>query len=235
MPSTNGIVVTFSRPTDFGREAEWCGWYDDEHIPETVGVSTGAWVATRFETVERPPLFSAPVGFTHMTIHEFEDIERDGPRFADQLTWLREESRLHPLHAVIGFDVFRAVGRFSDKPEPSAALRGHVFAYTMANDAGAEDEWNAWYDAVHVPDMMKSGAFSATTRWERLARAPFGPNFLTLYDVELDDVGEAVVLSGSVMPGIIEAGRLHECHAGGLRSAVRAVGRHGGRGYRSDG
>ncbi|MCB0971534.1 MAG: hypothetical protein KDA97_08465 [Acidimicrobiales bacterium] len=230
MGQTNGIAVTFSRPTDFTREAEWDEWYDDQHLPDTVGESSGAWVVTRFETVERPPLFSAPVGFTHMTVHEFTDVDEQGPRFVERLRSLRSEGRIHPLHAVIGLDVFRAVGEWSAKPAPSDALVGHVFAYTMANDLAREEEWNQWYDAVHVPDMMEADAFSATTRWERLDRTEFGPNFWTLYDVELPDVSEAVARSGAVMPGIIERGRLSDLHAGGLRCALEATGRYGGAG-----
>src|SRR4051812_2871821 len=175
MPQTNGIALTFSRPTDFSREAEWAEWYDDVHLPDTVGSTTGAWVATRFEAIDRPPGAAPPVGFSHMTVHEFEDVDRDCTRFIERVRSLRTEGRVHPIHTIIGLDVFRVFGRWNAKPEPSDELRGHIFAYTMSNDADAEAEWNEWYDGTHVPDMMSAGVFTATTRWERLDRPAFGP------------------------------------------------------------
>jgi hypothetical protein len=234
MPHTNGIAITFSRPTDFTRETEWAEWYDGEHLPDTVGPATGAWVATRFESIDRPPGAAPPVGFSHMAVHEFEDIDRDGGRFLDHIDALRAGSRMHPVHTIIGLELFRIFGRWNTKPEPSADLRGHIFAYTMSNDPAVEDEWNEWYDGTHVPDMMSAGVFAATTRWERLASPRFGPRYLTLYDIAQDDVADAVARSGAIMPGLHASGRLNHHHAGGMRAALRATGRHAGRGYRAD-
>jgi hypothetical protein len=170
-----------------------------------------------------------------MTVHEFEDVDRDGPRFVDHIRRLTASGTLHEVHTIIGLEVLRIFGAWNSKPEPSPELRGHIFAYTMSNDPAVEAEWNEWYDTVHVPDMMSAGAFAATTRWERLDRPAFGPAYLTLYDIALADVAEAVARSGAIMPGLHASGRLNHHHAGGMRAALRAVGRHAGSGYRADG
>jgi hypothetical protein len=169
-----------------------------------------------------------------MAVHEFEDIDRDGGRFLDHIDTLRAGERIHPVHTIIGLDVFRIFGRWNIKPEPSPDLRGHIFAYTMSNDPAVENEWNEWYDGVHAPDMMSAGVFAATTRWEQRAPRRFGPRFLTLYDIAQDDVADAVARSGAIMPGLHASGRLNHHHAGGMRAALRATGRHAGRGYRAD-
>jgi hypothetical protein len=93
----------------------------------------------------------------------------------------------------------------------------------MANDPTRESEWDEWYDREHIPDMMASDAFSAATRWRRDPRRPLGADFVTLYDVTLDSIDEAVARSAAVMPGIVAAGRKHPTHTGALTiTLVRA-------------
>lgn len=232
---TRSIALVYSRPSDFGREDEWNEWYDHEHLPATAAKG-GAWVATRWETIDRPPGFSSPVGFTHLAIYEFEDDGAGAARMFDALDGPRNgSSGIHPCHAVIDVDVLVPFGRWNRKTEPSAALRGQVMAYVAPNDPATLADWNRWYDDVHAPDMMGSGAFTNTTRWARVAPRRWGPNFLTLYDVEIDSVADAVLLSGNAMGPAKAAGRLRDDHAGGLRSALHPAGAHGPRGYRRDG
>jgi len=66
----------------------------------------------------------------------------------------------------------------------------------------------------------------------RLTPARFGPNYLTVYDVEGLDVGEAVARSGAAMGAAHQAGRLLACHSGGVRAALRPAGRYGSEGFR---
>ena len=65
-----------------------------------------------------------------------------------------------------------------------------------------------------------------------LEPARFGPNYLTVYDVEGIDVMDAVALSGTAMPVVHEQGRLMACHSGGIRAALRPAGRWGAQGFR---
>ena len=53
----------------------------------------------------------------------------------------------------------------------------------------------------------------------RLTPARFGPNYLTVYDVEGLDVGEAVARSGAAMGAAHQAGRLLASLTGGLATA----------------
>jgi len=233
---TQAIVLVFTRPSDFGQEAEWNAWYDEVHLPATVRDS-GARVATRWEVIDRPPGFSTPVGFTHVAIYEFDDAEVgpnallelvDGPRGAD--------SPIHRLHTIIDVDVLAlAGGRWTEKAPPSDELTGQVIAYVAPNDPARLDEWNEWLDQMHVPDMMASGAFANTTRWLRTAPRRFGPNHLTIYDVAGPTVAEAVALSGAAMGPAHADGRLREFHSGGLRAALQPAGSHGASGFRKDG
>ena len=83
--------------------------------------------------------------------------------------------------------------------------------------------------------MMDSGAFAATTRWERAPRRAFGANHLTLYDVAHADIQTAVDLSARAMPGIVAGGRKFPGHTGALTLTLLPSGPHAGVGYRPAG
>jgi len=176
------------------------------------------------------------IGFTHVTIYELDDTDvvAQAAGTLDTDDALRAAGRVHAAHVCVGADVLRAHGPFGDKPEPSPALRGHILTNVLCNDPAREDEWDAWYDDQHVPDMLSCGAFGAMSRWQRMPRARVGSNFLTLYDVSTDTVDEAVERSAATLAEIVAAGRKHETHTGALTVTLRPTGRHGGAGFRRD-
>jgi hypothetical protein len=220
-----GIVVVFSRPSDFTQERDWSAWYEGTHLPSTAEAS-GARRASRWENIERMALAASPVGFTHVAIYEFDDIAAAAPALLDLLDPSSATAApRHPAHTIIGVEVLRSAGGpWNRRLDPLTDVTGQVMAFVGPNDPAQEDEWNTWLDAIHIPDMVSSGAFVNATRWLRTERARFGPNYLTVYDVSLDDIGEAVALSGAAMGPAHEQGRLLECHAGGLRAALRRAG-----------
>jgi hypothetical protein len=224
---TDGIAVVFSRPSDMHGEAVWDGWCRTEHLAESAGAA-GAWVVTRWEVADRPVGVSPPVGFTHVTIYEFDDVATGGPALLDHLERSRRDGRLHPLHTISAADVLASASGWPGRLEPRDTVTGQVIAYVGPNDPGLDEPWNEWLAAVHIPDMLGSGGFVDASRWRRIEPARFGPNYLTIYDVEGIDVMEAVALSGAAMGTAHEAGRLMGCHSGGIRAALRPAGRHGG-------
>jgi hypothetical protein len=154
------------------------------------------------------------------------------PAVLDRADAARERGRMHPAHAAVGAEVYVAHGRWSDKPEPSAALHGHILTQVLCIDPRREAEWDAWYDDMHVPDMLSCGAFSAMTRWQRAPRPRVGAGFLTLYDVATATVDESVARSADVLAEIIAAGRKLDTHTGGLTVTLQPTGAHPGAGCR---
>ncbi len=238
MGRTTGLMIVFCRTNLPAAEAEWERWYDDEHLPDLFARAGDAAprVATRFALSVKPQPGMPGLGFSHVTIYEFDG---DDPRVEMERLLaldgtLRAEGRIHPTHAVADVQTFLAHGPYRIKPDPSPSLRGHILAWVYPNDPRAEAEWDAWYDHEHVPDMMHSGAFAAATRWVRLDRRPYGPNHITLYDVAHPSIDTAVERSAAVMPGIIASGRKHVTHTGALTLTLVPTGRHGGAGYRGN-
>lgn len=234
MPSAaRGLLVVHAKCVRAAEEPEWDAWADDVHLPGQCGPG-GAWAATRFELVERPATGAPGLGFTHVTILELDDddVGAQAARVLAVDDALRAEGRLHPAHATVAADVFVAHGPHGSKPAPSAARTGHILAHVLCTDPHRIAEWDAWYDDVHVPDMLACDAFSTLSRWRRLVPLPVGPNHLTLYDVTTPTVAEAVERSAATLAGIVAAGRKHEFHTGALTLTLRPTGRHGGDGLR---
>jgi hypothetical protein len=214
-------------------EESWDAWESEVHLPALCG-DGGPWVATRFELTARPQIGMPGIGFTHVTVLELDDDDpvAQAGRALDAHDALRARDAVHPAHAQIGADVWLAHGPFGTKPEPSDALHGHILTQVLCTDPRREAEWDAWYDAEHVPDMMSCGAFAAMSRWQRAPRLRTGANFLTLYDVSTDTVEEAVERSAVTLGEIVAAGRKHETHAGALTVTLRPSPPYGGAGYR---
>ena len=101
------------------------------------------------------------------------------------------ESRL----AIAPDDLEEAIERVVSGPQ----RRGHILTHVLCTDPNRVDEWDRWYDDVHVPDMLSCGAFSAMSRWRRVPEQAVGPNHLTLYDVATETVEEAVQRSAATL------------------------------------
>jgi hypothetical protein len=230
---TRALVVLHAKCVRAGEEPGWDAWADEVQLPALCGPD-GGWAATRFELTAPPEPGRPGIGFTHVTIVELDGADLDGQaaRVLAVDDELRAAGRMHPAHATIAADVFVAHGRYGSKVAPAAARTGHVLTHVLCTDPTRVDEWDTWYDDVHVPDMLSCGAFSAISRWRRRAPQAFGPNHLTLYDVTTPTVEEAVTRSAATLATIVAAGRKHECHTGALTVTLRPTGRHGGAGLR---
>jgi hypothetical protein len=226
------LLLAFTRCNAPERLQEWSDWYDESHLPALV--KAGANVVTRFELSQQPVPGMPSIGFSHVSIYEFfgtQSEERlDATLELDAA--LQAGREIHPHHCVINVDVLRAHGAGGSKSAPSRDLEGHILAYVMSNQSYRDTEWDEWYDTVHLPDMMASGAFRAGSRWRRRSTSPYGPNDLTLYDIAGHDIDEAVRRSAAVMPGLTARGRKLDCHVGGMSFTVRPSGSYGGAGLR---
>jgi hypothetical protein len=68
---------------------------------------------------------------------------------------------------------------------------------------GRDDEWNSWYDEVHIPEILeKIQGFRAATRLERPAGAELGPEeqgYCTVYEIEAEDPAASLAALGAGM------------------------------------
>jgi hypothetical protein len=216
MSRATGLVLQFIRCNAAARSRDWLRWLDDVLLPAQRAVP-GIRSATLFALRVQPEPWMPSVGFTHVILIEVSaDLAATVDRLHASEASLLDAGRIDRNHCLIGEDALRAHGRHSSKPLPGPDLHGHILAYVLCNDPREEAEWDRWNDAVHMPDMLDSGAFTGVSRWLREPRSARGTNFVTLYDVGPDGVEVAVSKSAAVMPGLVASGRKHEAHVGGL-------------------
>ena len=63
---------------------------------------------------------------------------------------------------------------------------------TNSNDPAREVEFNEWYDNIHLPDVLEAPGFIKATRYENLNPSEGKGKFLALYDIEADDIDQAM-------------------------------------------
>lgn len=80
--------------------------------------------------------------------------------------------------------------------------RGILLAFVSPSSADVEQEFNRWYDEVHVPDLLRAAGVVAARRYRiseaqmpfyAAAVAAFGHSYIALYEVEAEDPQKALL------------------------------------------
>lgn len=209
-----GLVVLSVRCAGLERD-DWERWSTGPHLEhlDTLasvgGVSRGAVVPVPEVGVPGP-------GFTHVELIELVAPVDQG--VADVRAALVSE-RAGPGgradHAVVRGEALVPHGPHTVEAGARSASTGHILADVLCTDHRHEPEWDRWYDEVHLPDMLATGAFAGGSRWRRRLRPQWGAAHVTLYDIDLAEVTHAVDRSAAAMPELMVAGRKHPYHCGG--------------------
>jgi hypothetical protein len=230
-PAPTALLITSARCGDATRVAEWEAWWDDVHVAD-VAAATGAVRVTRWVVAGAESGAAAP-GFTHVAFHEVA-----APALAEALDGLAAglprwwaDGRMHPRHVLTDVAALVGHGPHGAHPPPGSDVTGRILAAVLCNDPARADEWDAWYDAQHVPDMMATGCFSAASRWRHLVPPRFGARHLTLYDISGMPTAEAVTKSAAAMAPLVVAGRKPPWHAGAATVVLEPTGRHAPAGW----
>ena len=77
----------------------------------------------------------------------------------------------------------------------------HVFVVFTNPVEGKEDVYNAWYDNVHLPDVLDVPGFVSAQRFRlsdtQRAAGPFPWRYLALYNIETDDLQGTLATLGA--------------------------------------
>jgi hypothetical protein len=74
----------------------------------------------------------------------------------------------------------------------------------MLNNTAPErdDEFNAWYNGLHLGDVMAAGGYRAGTRYENPAPAPGEARWLAVYELDRPDPLGARARVAAAAPGM---------------------------------
>jgi len=63
---------------------------------------------------------------------------------------------------------------------------------TNCSDPRREAEFNQWYDDIQVPDMLETPGILRATRYENTSPNEGQGKFLTLYEIETEDINQTM-------------------------------------------
>jgi hypothetical protein len=91
----------------------------------------------------------------------------------------------------------------------------HLFLAFAAALEGKREEYEAWYDSQHLPDVLGVPGFVSAQRYHVVGRRPEettrGYQYLTIYEIDSDDIdGTIGELRSRVAAGTISTGTLFD-------------------------
>ena len=174
-------------------ETEWNKWYDTQHIPERLINAPGFISARRAVAIGDTPKY--------LTLYDLESI--DALTTETYLNLREREASLPP-------DSFEAITpvlpNFSRRlfeqiypEEGEYRIPDTEIIFVVGHDIppDREEEFNAWYNTEHIPAMVERVPGFVTARRfvavkpelpPRVSDWLSSPKFLTLYDLESEDV-----------------------------------------------
>lgn len=63
----------------------------------------------------------------------------------------------------------------------------YVIQFESRAQPGLEEEFNRWYETVHLPDVLNVPGFKTATRYTIVDPARDRPHYMAAYQVECDD------------------------------------------------
>ena len=88
---------------------------------------------------------------------------------------------------------------------------GLAVVLVNCNDPAQEDDFDRWYNEVHLPDVCNPGVFPRATRYQNpnAAGGDEQPRYAALYETDRDDPGAAWVDNREHTGGLRAQGRIH--------------------------
>ncbi len=85
-----------------------------------------------------------------------------------------------------------------------------LLVYTNCTDPSREQEFNDWYDNVHLPDVLETAGFVGSTRYATNNPSADTGNYLATYEIETEDIDRTMVALQEHMRKKTEQGRMSE-------------------------
>jgi hypothetical protein len=164
-----------------GREDAFDAWYSEEHVPAVLAVD-GVQSARRFRAAADLP--GGPEHpYTFLAIYEIASGEV--PSAVQGLIAARPQMSEDVDGAPLAW-CFEEVSPRIAGTEAGDGPFDHMVVFTNARE-GTDEEFNRWYDEVHIPDILtKIGGYAGAHRFRR-ADVPFNRNcpwgYMALYDI----------------------------------------------------
>ena len=201
----NGLLLAITNCTDPSKEDEFNYWYNYMHVPDVTALGIFRR-AIRFANTDP----NSPAG-KYVATYETtrEDVSKAMPAHREASAKLRERGdRGTPLIQSVTTGVFKRLGgEFSASMKPA---RGILLVLSSCKDTAREEEFNRWYDDIHIPDILDTGAFHTAYRYESLDPEATKAKYLAIYETDNIEPAKAREELGKVRADWEQRGRLFD-------------------------
>ena len=165
------VLVTFSdvvpeAVNDFNR------WYNEQHLPEYVSCP-GIPAAARFEAMAGEPQFLA--------LYALDSEEAlSTPEIKQYWGW----GPMWPHLRTANGRVYRRTFALGAEPGSRSRASEYLLVTTADVAAGSESDFDAWYNDVHLPEILACPGFGAASRYECIDGEP---RYLAMYEIDRAD------------------------------------------------
>lgn len=162
-----------------GKEDEFNYWYNYIHVPDILSIGV-------FDRVYRyKAIGEAKSEYLSIWESDFVDLKGAMGQARDSLDRLKTQGRLWPVSQPIETLYFFATG--PSTPYNRKPVTFLYTAYTNCGNPGREDEFNQWYDELHLKEFLDTGYCHTAYRHERYDKPQEGEGrFLGIYESDVD-------------------------------------------------
>ncbi len=202
----NGLMFAMTSCKDPAREQEFNDWYNHIHLPDVTAPGIYSH-ATRFAntgTNVKP----GEGGYIALYETNWEDLPKAAAIERQALDIVRAEGRVTPLIDNVLVSTFKRLG--GEFHSSSRLARGILAVLSNCTDAIREDEFNNWYNDIHIPDILDTRLYHTAYRFESQDPQATRGKYLALYETDHGDPGKARHELGKHSPRWKESGRMHD-------------------------
>ncbi len=202
----HGVRLVLTNCMEPSREREFNRWYDQVHVTDLLEAGVASH-GLRYQNAE-PQLGEAK----YLAIYEVdrEDLDRVDEEFARIADRLAERGRMHPALEIVNRGMWRRIGReFTTGKPAETRVAGIWILQSNCTDTAREAQFNTWYDATHIPDLLATGLFLAAYRFAAIGHRPSG-SYLAIYETASDPTTAVKEFVRIHRPRLRKAGRLSD-------------------------
>jgi len=84
-----------------------------------------------------------------------------------------------------------------------------LWVESTCRDSSQEEEFNRWYDEIHIPDVLKGGPeFRTCRRYQQISSAHGQKIYVAIVEIETDDINRTLEVHRKNMERVRREGRL---------------------------
>ena len=156
---SKGLLYVLTNCKDPAKEEELNQWFNQTHFPDmtTSGIFT---TALRFRNVS-PSLDPHEARYAALYETEHDDLAEVMQKLDALLGDLHQRGRIHPALEMVHVALYRGMDSGFQTRATGQKTRGIMVMESDCSDPSREEEFNRWYDDIHLPDVLSTGLYHA--------------------------------------------------------------------------